>query len=126
MSEFQSLSGSELEIMQAIWDMTPPVTSGEVMERFADRAWKAQTLSTFLTRLVEKGLLDTQRQGRTNHYTPQLTAEEYRQREAAHVLDSMYHGSLQNFLSAFYGGKGLSQTEAEELKRWFDREARHD
>lgn len=125
MSEFQSLSGSELEIMQAIWDMTSPVTSGEVMERFSDRAWKAQTLSTFLSRLLEKGLLAARRQGRTNYYTPRLTAEEYCQREAAHVLDSMYHGSLQNFLSAFYGGKGLSQTEAEELKRWFDREARH-
>ncbi len=126
MREFQSVSESELEIMRTIWGMSPPVTSGEVMERFADRAWKAQTVSTFLTRLTEKGLLTAKRQGRTNYYAPRLTEAQYRQREAAHVLDSMYQGSLQNFLAAFYGGKGLTEAEAEALKRWFDQEVHHD
>lgn len=126
MHVFQSLSESEMEIMQVIWGMATPVTTAQMLEVFAHKEWKAQTMSTFLTRLVEKGVLTAARQGKSNLYAPAITLEEYRQLEAEHVIESMYHGSLQNFLAAFYGGKKLSRAEAEELKAWFDQEARHD
>ena len=126
MGMFQSLSESEMEIMQVIWEMATPVTTTQMLEIFAHKGWKAQTMSTFLTRLVEKGVLTAARKGKSNFYTPAITLEEYRQLEAEHVIESMYHGSLRNFLAAFYGGKKLSRTEAEELKAWFDQEAHYD
>lgn len=126
MRAFQSLSESEMEIMKVIWEMATPVTTTQMLEVFAHKGWKAQTMSTFLTRLVEKGVLTAARKGKSNLYTPAITLEEYRQLEAEHVIDSMYHGSLRNFLAAFYGGKKMSQAEAEELKAWFDQEAHHD
>lgn len=122
MRAFQSLSESEMEIMRQIWQATPPVTSNQLLETFAHKAWKAQTMSTFLTRLVDKGLLLVERRGKTNAYTPAVTEREYHKREAQHVIDSMYHGSLLDFLTAFYGGKGISAEEARELKDWFERE----
>jgi hypothetical protein len=33
----------------------------------------------------------------------------------------MYDGSLQNFLSALHGGGGINASEAEELKKWFEK-----
>lgn len=122
MRVFQSLSDSEMEIMQEIWRVEPPVTSNQLMAVFAHKAWKAQTMSTFLTRLVDKGLLMVERKGKTNAYTPAVTQEEYHKREARHMIDSMYHGSLLDFLAAFYGGKGISPDEARELKAWFEQE----
>lgn len=126
MGTFQSMSESEMEIMQVIWELEAPVTTAQMLEIFAHKGWKAQTMSTFLSRLVEKGVLTVARQGKSNLYTPAVTLEEYRRLEAQHVIESMYHGSLQNFLAAFYGGKRMSRAEAEELKAWFDQEARHD
>lgn len=123
---FQSLSDSEMEIMQEIWRAQPPVTSNQLLTTFAHKAWKAQTMSTFLTRLVDKGLLSVKRRGKTNEYTPAVTEREYHKREARHVIDSMYHGSMLDFLTAFYGGKGLSAAEAEQLKQWFEQEVDHD
>ncbi len=122
MEEFQSLSQSEMEIMQVIWETAAPVTTGYLQEVFFHKGWKGQTIATFMARLVEKGLLTVTRQGKSNLYTPELTREQYRQREAANVIDSMYHGSLRDFLTAFYGEKKISPKEAEELKQWFEQE----
>ena len=122
MEEFQSLSQSEMEIMQVIWETAAPVTTSYLLEVFAHKGRKGQTIATFMARLVEKGLLTVTRQGKSNLYTPALTREQYRQREAANVIDSMYHGSLRDFLAAFYGEKKISPKEAEELKQWFEQE----
>lgn len=126
MGAFQSLSDSEMEIMQIIWDSEGPMTSARLMELFAHRNWKAQTVSTFLTRLVAKGVLRMERQGRGNLYFPALTPEEYRQQEAKYVIDSMYHGDLLDFLSAFYGGERVSKDDLDTLKQWFEKEASRD
>ena len=82
MKQFQSLSESEMEVMRVIWASPTPVTSAEMLERFSAKGWKIQTVSTFLTRLVDKGALKMEKRGRGNLYSPALTPEEYRRREA--------------------------------------------
>ena len=126
MTQFQSLSDSEMEIMQAIWSLPSPVTTSQLLKLFAHKDWKVQTLSTFLTRLVEKGALRVEKQGKSNLYFPALTQADYHKQEAKHVIDSMYHGSLLDFLAAFYGGQGISKEELSELRQWFEQEAQHD
>lgn len=126
MEEFQSLSQSEMEIMQVIWETAAPVTTAYLQEIFSYKGWKGQTIATFMARLVEKGVLTVTRQGKSNLYTAALSQEEYRQKEAANVIDSMYHGSMRDFLAAFYGGKKMSQKESEELKQWFEQEVLRD
>lgn len=121
MNSVQKLSDTELELMEAIWASEPPVTSTDLLRRFADRgrAWKAQTMSTFLSRLVEKGALETTRDGRTNLYTPRVTREAYKLAETQHVLDDLYQGSVKNLISALYDGDKLSEQDIDELKQWF-------
>lgn len=126
MDAFQSLSESEMEIMQVIWETATPVTTAYLLEVFAHKGWKGQTIATFLTRLADKGVLTVTRKGKANLYAPAISKEQYRQREAANVIDSMYHGSLQNFLTAFYGGKEISQHEYKELIQWLDQEVSRD
>lgn len=126
MEEFQSFSQSEMEIMQVIWETAAPVTTTYLQQIFSHKGWKGQTIATFMARLVEKGALTVTRQGKANLYTAVLSKEEYRQKEAANVIDSMYHGSMRDFLAAFYGGKKLSQKESEELKQWFEQEVLRD
>jgi predicted transcriptional regulator len=122
MRPFQKLSETEAELMQVIWECDHPVTSTELLRIFAERkgkVWKGQTISTFLSRLVDKGLLTATRQGRTNLYVPRLSPEEYKLREARSVLDGLYQGSVKNFLSALFDGDKISKKEIEELKQWF-------
>lgn len=123
MKFFQSLSESEMEIMRYVWDPGEAVTTSILLEVFAHKGWKAQTVSTFLTRLADKGALRVEKRGKANVYFSALTEAEYYELEARHLVDSKYHGSVLDFLAAFYGGKGISAQEADALKRWFDKEA---
>lgn len=127
MTNFQKLSETEMEVMQIIWESTHPITSGELLDIFAQKKgkeWKGQTMATFLARLVEKGvLISTKKQGRTNMYSPRISPEEYRSKEAKSVLETLYEGSTKNFLATLYDGKEMPKDEVAELRRWFAEKA---
>ena len=127
MTNFQKLSETEMEVMQIIWESSHPVTSGELLDIFAQnkgKEWKGQTIATFLARLVEKGvLISTKKQGRVNIYTPRISPEEYKSQEAKSLLETLYEGSVKNFLATLYDGKELTKDEMTELRRWFAEKA---
>lgn len=118
MTEFQKLTDTELEVMQVIWKLNRSVTSSELLEIFSKKSWKGQTINTFLSKLVDKGLLSVTRgKWRVNHYSPCVTFKEYKKREAKSVLDTMYQGSLTTFLATLYDDE-VTEDELVELKQW--------
>ena len=124
--KFEKMSDSEMEIMKVIWELATPVTIAQLLVIFENRKWKTQTMATFLVRLADKGLLTYKRHKNTNFYTAAITEQKYYQLEAQSLLSSMYDGSLQNFLSALYGGGKVDVNEVEELKKWFERAGEND
>ncbi|SDF68483.1 Predicted transcriptional regulator [Fontibacillus panacisegetis] len=124
MSHLLKFSDTELELMETIWECQHPVTSSELLRIFGERGkhWKSQTISTFLSRLVEKGALRiTNRQGRTNSYTPCISQKDYRLQETQTIINGLYEGSVKNMISALYDGERLSDSDITELKQWFSR-----
>lgn len=95
----------------------------DIFARHKGKEWKGQTIATFLARLVEKGVLTSIKQGRANIYEPRLSPEEYRRREAKSLLETLYEGSIKNFLTTLYDGKELTKDEIVELRRWFAEKA---
>lgn len=121
MSEFRSLSETEMKLMKVIWKMGRPVKSNELLEFFSKeegKEWKGQTIATFLSRLVDKGVLLLEREGRPNTYVPRISFKEYKKREAQNLLETMYQGSIQSFIATLYDDK-ISPEELEELQKWF-------
>ena len=90
MKFFQSLSDSEMEIMRYVWDSGEAVTTSILLEAFAHKGWKVQTVSTFLTRLADKGALRVEKRGKANVYFAAVTEAEYHELEARHLVDSKY------------------------------------
>lgn len=126
MTNFQKLSETEMEVMQIIWESDHPITSGELLDIFARnkyKEWKGQTIATFLARLVEKGVLISIKQGRANIYMPRISPEEYKRQEAKNVLETLYEGSVKNFLATLYDCKEPTKDEMAELRRWFAEKA---
>lgn len=126
MTKFQKLSETEMEVMRIIWASGHPVTSSELLDIFVQdkgKEWKGQTIATFLARLVEKGVLISTKQGRGNIYTPRVSPEQYRSQEAKSLLETLYEGSVKNFLATLYDGKELTRDEMAELRRWFAEKA---
>lgn len=119
MTKFQKLTDTEMEVMQVIWRLDRSVTSSELLEIFSEKSWKGQTINTFLSKLVDKGLLSVTRgKWRVNHYSPFVTFKEYKKREAKSVLDTMYQGSMTTFLATLYDDE-VTEDELNELKDWF-------
>ena len=53
MAQTKRLPDAELEVMQTIWTLTPPVTAAEVQQH-ASSDWKMTSVLTFLSRLTDK------------------------------------------------------------------------
>ena len=83
----KKLSDAELDIMLAIWQSPPPVQRADLEEQLQSHNWADTTLLTLLSKLVEKGYLSVERQGRHNLYRPLVSEADYR-RWAAALLPS--------------------------------------
>lgn len=118
----KSMSGTEKEIMEYIWSLDEPISSSELLNYFNNKGkdWKIQTLSTFLKRLVEKGILKSEQKGRSHYYTHKITFEQYESLQAKNFLNNMYNGSIKNFLSALYNEK-IEKDDIDELKDWINK-----
>lgn len=115
----KKLSEAEAFIMEWFWEKGPMKT-GELGELVAAKGWKPTTLLTFLSRLVDKGMLRAEKQGKANLYTPLCTREQYRAGEGRVFLDEMYGGSARNFIAALVDGRGIRPEELDELKKWLE------
>ena len=79
--------------------------------------WHAKTVGTFLTRLVQKGLLTVRREGRTNVYHPCQTRAEGVQAESASFLERIFQGCSGPLLLHFAEQAELSPEEIQQLER---------
>ena len=111
------LPDSELAVMQAVWQCTPPVSRTDLEERLHSQYPMAQTtLLTLLTRLAEKGFLTVEKQGRSNVYVPLISRDAYLADQSRRFVDQLCGGSISLFASALCDS-GLSKEELEELSR---------
>ena len=114
------LSGAEWEIMEQIWQMEQPITAAELSERMRSKGWKPTTLLTFLTRMVAKGVLTVQKNGKQNLYTACFTSESYRASEAKELLEKLYSGNVKHMVAALYQDNTLTNEQLDELQEWLD------
>lgn len=123
MAPLKRLPDAEFEIMEVIWEQTGPVTANmimEVMYRKDAKIRKAQTIHTLLTRLVERGAVNSEKNGKERYFTPLIKREEYLQFETQHFMKQYYSGSCFNLINTMYQGKELSNDDLEELIKWAD------
>lgn len=121
MDSTKRLPDSELELMMIIWEAGQPVTSAYIMDKlYGRRSWAHTTVLNFLSRLVERGFLETSRQGRYNYYAPLVAEHDYRQQESKTFLKKMHRSSVTNLVASLYDGDALSPEDLEELKRFLE------
>lgn len=111
------LPDSELAVMQAIWQCTPPVSRTDLEEMLPPLHSMAQTtLLTHLTRLAEKGFLSIEKRGRVNYYVPLVTQDAYLAEQSRRFVDQLCGGSISLFASALCDS-GLSKQDLDQLRK---------
>ena len=115
-----SIGDAELEIMKVIWKSKEPITSLDIGKEVEDKGWKKTTIATFLTRLVEKGALSANKQGKLYYYSPLISEKEYRKSQTKNLIKTLYNGSVREFAVSFFEEQKLSDKDIQELKAIFE------
>ena len=112
------LSKTEYKIMEYFWSTEKKYTFGELMKYFNEeegKEWKKQTLNTFLSRLIDKGLLERKKEGTKAYYSTQLTKAEFKQYKAKAILEEDYEGKISHFIAALTGNNTITNIDEQEL-----------
>ena len=112
------LSKTEYRIMEYFWSTGGKYTFGELMKYFneeEDKNWKKQTLNTFLSRLIDKGLLERKKEETKAYYGAALTKAEFKQRKAKAILEECYEGKISHFIAALTGNNAITKVDGKEL-----------
>ncbi len=120
--ELLSLPDAEFEVMNAVWKCGGISIPTVAITKEMNTDKKAQTVLTMLTRLSEKGFVSSEKNGKERTWTAEVSENDYRAFEAKKIVNKVYGGSFRNLFSAFYGEKGLTKAEAEELLAFIDEE----
>ena len=117
------LPDAELEVMQAIWSCTPPVSRLDIEDLlYKTHPMAMTTLLTLLTRLSEKGFISIEKLGRRSYYTPCVSKDEYLANQSKNFFEKLCGSSVSTFASALCSS-GLSREEIAQLRDLLERDA---
>lgn len=88
------ISDAEHAVMEALWDESP-LAAQAVAERVGPaRGWTVATVKTLLGRLLAKGVIAAEEEGRRYSYRPLVTRDDYLARESLRLVDRLFGGRL--------------------------------
>lgn len=110
------ISQSELDIMHVLWEKHPMAATDVAARLDNDKNWSSRTVKTLLSRLVEKGALSTQADGRRYLYTPLIAKKTYAAQAAKTLSDRLFGGRAAPLVAHLAQGDGLSETDIKDLE----------
>ena len=117
MRKIVAISDAELEIMKIIWK-NPNITANKIIEQLKGKTeWKPNTIKTLINRLLNKGAIDFEKEGKEYYYYNLINEEEYKISESKSFLNKIFNGSMNLMLMNFIKTKNLSEKDIEELKK---------
>ncbi len=114
------ISEAESHVMQVLWDRAPQTAEDVVraLNRHAD--WHEKTVKTLLNRLLRKGAIGAERDGRRYLYSPRLERGAWQMQESRSLLDRAFDGRLAPMLAHFSRHEKLSDKDIRELRKLVD------
>jgi predicted transcriptional regulator len=113
----ERISDAEHAVMEALWRQSP-MSALEVCDAVcAQRGWSIPTVKTLLARLVAKGVLGTQAQGRRFLYSPLIERSAYVGTESRRLVDRLFGGRAAPLFAHLAASEQLSNEDIAEIER---------
>ena len=112
----QSISQSEAKILYILWDDSP-LDGKQIAEKLKTTSWSFVTVKTLINRLLNKGYLSFEKQGRRYLYQTTISKTDYLKSENKQFLDRIYGGSLSGLFASFSDQENISKDELDEIKQ---------
>jgi predicted transcriptional regulator len=112
----ERISEGEQAVMEVLWAESP-LTATEVAERIPDeRGWSERTVKTMLGRLLTKGALVHEEDGRRYLYRPAVQRADYAMRETRKLVDRLFGGRAAPLVAQLAANEGLTPQDIAELE----------
>ena len=113
----ERISDAEHAVMEALWEKSP-LTAADVCDAVcAKRGWSMPTVKTLLSRLVAKGAVGTEPDGRRFLYTPLLARDDSVGGEARRLVDRLFGGRGAPLFAHLAEAEALSDEDLAEIER---------
>ena len=120
-----SISEAESVVMEVLWRKQPLSAEDVVAALAADTDWQEPTIKSLLNRLLKKGAISAERDGRRYLYRPVLSRNDYVLATSKGLLDRLFGGRVAPLVAHFSDRRKLSKKDIAELKRLIE-ELDHD
>ena len=115
MKEYK-LAETEARFAELIWQKEP-ISSPELVKLCEKEFnWKKSTTYTVLKKLCDRGIFRNEKA----EVTSLVSKEEFDSYKSRKFVEDSFGGSIPRFLTAFMGGKKLTEKQAEEIKKLID------
>ena len=115
-----TISDAESRVMEVLWQQAPQTSEDIVAALLTPTGWHEKTIKTLLNRLLGKGAISAQKEGRRYLYTPRLHREDWQQHESRSLLDRVFGGKVAPLLAHFSQHEKLSAKDIAELRKLID------
>jgi BlaI family transcriptional regulator, penicillinase repressor len=121
MPHIPRISETEWEIMRIVWSKAP-VTAADIIADLVklDPTWHPVTAKTLLNRLVRKGALGYEQQGRAYLYKPLVDERSCVNAVSSSFLDRVFGGSLTTMVAHFVENRKLNSKQVKDLRKAVD------
>lgn len=117
MKKLPKISESEWLVMCVLWSKSP-LAAQDVFDKLdGTTKWKPKTVKTLIDRLVKKGAVKYEKDGRRYMYFPAIGRDECVTTERRSFVRRVYGGISKPMLAAFLEDAELSADEIAELKK---------
>ncbi len=114
------ISEAESVVMDVLWQRSP-LAAEEVVAALAPRQdWQEATVKTLLNRLLNKGAIAADKDGRRYLYSPLLRREDWVLDESESLLARLFDGRVAPLVAHFSEHRKLSAQDVAELRRLVD------
>jgi predicted transcriptional regulator len=112
----ERISDAEHAVMEALWDQSP-LSAVDVCDRVcAERGWSMPTVKTLLGRLVAKGVIETEPDGRRFLYTPLVARAEYVGSESKRLVERLFGGRAAPLIAHLAESESLTDEDLSEIE----------
>lgn len=112
----ERISEAEHAVMEVLWE-EQPLTAAEVAERAGPaRGWSVHTVKTLLSRLLAKGAISHEAEGRRFLYSPAIERDSYVGRESEKLVDRLFGGRVTPLIAHLAERRSLTTQDIEELE----------
>jgi BlaI family transcriptional regulator, penicillinase repressor len=111
------ISESESQVMVILWDGSPRSADEVVAALENQQNWQEATVKSLLNRLLKKGAIQAEKDGRRFLYSPVLTKEQWVTGESTSMVDRLFGGRVAPLVAHFGQHRKLSKSDLAELKK---------